>query len=194
MEHLVSVSLLPEPMQQPGGVRTLIEPVFQMGKLRHRVAQLVSGRARIRTRISWVLPAQRGRAGWLDPGPPAWASSLPWVIRMSYLPCVGRRQASNSPTPGLSFPFDEMTAMVPGSHSRSLGSAQRSAWAPASSLGQRLGPFLPHLRVNTLRPSALPQQPHPALHRGRGEQSPLPEGRVPGEMVSSCKGNVPKME
>ena len=37
----------------------------------------------------------------------------------------------------------------------------------------------------------LQPHPNPAL---RGEPSPLPEGRIPGETVSSCKGNVLKLE
>lgn len=37
--------------------------------------------------------------------------------------------------------------------------------------------------------------PHPSRQpHTRGELSPLPEGCVPGETVSSCKGNVPKLE
>ena len=67
---------------------------------------------------------------------------------------------------------------------------------PGSSLGWGPWPLLPPLNgaetEGHLPPHpTLQPHPNPAL---RGEPSPLPEGRVPGETVSSCKGNVPKLE
>lgn len=166
-------------MRQPGGVRTLIEPVFQMRRLRHRVAQLVSGRARIRTQITWVLLAQRGRAWWLDPGSPAWASSLPWVFRMSYLPCVGRCQPSNSPTPGLSFPFDECQGAGfphpgPGKCSaRCLGTSE----LPGTGAGAVPAPFKGEY---TEALCATPSSPTQPSTEGGESRAPSPKAVSPG--------------
>lgn len=67
---------------------------------------------------------------------------------------------------------------------------------PGSSWDGGPGHSCPHLTVQKLRAICPPHptlQPHPTPAL-RGEPSPLPEGRVPGETVSSCKGNVPKLE
>lgn len=94
--------------------------------------------------------------------------------------------ASPATAPLLASVSPLMSAKVPGFHIRALGSAQHGAWAPVSSLGQGLGPFLPHLRANTLRPSVPPPAapPSPPQREGRAEPPPRrPCPRGDGELM-----------